>query len=54
MEVVCKNGEILQPIYDDFGEICACISVFHGVKGDTVLCCDCVWEGCPMRGGRKE
>lgn len=48
MKVVCENGEMLEPLFDEFGEIYACM----GEDSTLVRCCDCVWEGCPMRGGR--
>jgi len=46
----CGRGEALAPQYDEFDEIYACVGKNH----DLVRCCDCVWEGCPMRGERKE
>ena len=40
----------LAEAYDEFDEVYGCID-------ETTLfvrCCDCIWEGCPMRGGKKE
>jgi len=54
MEVVCENGEILQPLYDELGDVYACVSVYEGKEGATVRCCKCEWEGCPMRGCVRE
>lgn len=52
MEVVCENGEILRPLYDELGDVYACVGVYEGNVLETVRCCKCEWEGCPMRGGR--
>ena len=40
---------ILEPVYNDYDEIYGCI----GEDGTLVICADCEWSGCLLRGGRR-
>lgn len=45
------GNELLEEQYDEFEEVYGCT---HTGMEDLVRCCDCTWESCPMRGGKKE
>lgn len=40
---------MLEPVYNDYDEIYGCI----GEDGALVICADCEWSGCLLRGGRR-
>jgi len=51
--VTCESGLVLAAQYDEFGEVYACVVEGYG-EDSIVLCRECDWEGCPMRGGRRD
>jgi hypothetical protein len=45
------GNDLLEEQYDEFDGVYGCTYTW---MEDLVRCCDCTWESCPMRGGKKE
>jgi len=53
MVELCINGEVLKAKFDASGNVCGCMLECFG-DCSSIKCVTCSWEGCTMRGLRKE